>query len=249
MAFMKKLMRKIIFGIYKIIVFPIAIIFDKEYLAKDVPLAKISHHKKWMPYVAEFGNKKGMKILEIGSRWVTGDYFKSYFPEANYVGFDFYPGKNVDVVGDAHKLSTYFQKDEKFDVIYSSAVFEHLAMPWLVAMEISKLLKTGGLLYIETHFSYSSHERPWHFFQYSDMALRVLFSPAMGFECIEAGMSNPMIGRFSVLADDYLKNRPIKGLYCHSDFLGKKVKDIDNFSWEKININEVVGDTKYPEPK
>ena len=224
-------------------------IFDYKYLPNDVPLSKISHHKKWMPYVAEFGNKKGMKVLEIGSRWVTGDYFKPYFSEADYVGFDFYPGKNVDVVGDAHKLSTYFPKDEKFDVIYSSAVFEHFAMPWLVALEISKLLKVGGMIYIETHFSFPSHERPWHFFHYSDMALKVLFSPAMGFECIEAGMCNPIVARFSSLADDYLKYKRVGGLFCHVDFLGKKVKNVENFTWENVNINEVVEDTKYPEPK
>lgn len=248
MALLKKWVKRMLVFIYRKII-RFSAIFDKDYLSNDVPLAKISHHKKWVPYVAEFGNKRGMKILEIGSRWVTGDYFKPYFPEADYVGFDFYPGRNVDVVGDAHKLSTYFPKDEKFDVIYSSAVFEHLAMPWLVALEISKLLKIGGMLYVETHFSYSSHERPWHFFQYSDMALKVLFSPAMGFECIEAGMSNPMVGRFSSLADDYLKYQPIKGLYCHSDFLGKKIKDVENFRWENVNINDVIENTKYPEPK
>ena len=248
MTLLKKAIKKIIFAIYRIIIIPVSL-FDKQYLSKDVPLAKIAHHKKWMPYVAEFGNKKGMKILEIGSRWVTGDYFKPYFSEAEYIGFDYYPGKNVNVVGDAHKLSTYFNKDEKIDLIFTSAVFEHFSMPWLVAIEIAKLLKVGGMLYVETHFSYSAHERPWHFFQYSDMALRVLFSPALGFECIEAGMSNPMVGRFSSLADDYLKNRPISGLYCHSDFLGKKIKNVENFAWENININEVVGDTKYPEIK
>ena len=223
-------------------------VVDKMFLHNDVPLANLSHHKKWMPYVAEFGNKKGMKVLEIGSRWVTGDYFKPYFSEAEYTGFDFYPGKNVDVVGDAHKLSTYFSNKEKFDVIFSSAVFEHFAMPWIVAVEISKLLKTGGMIYIETHFSFSSHERPWHFFQFSDMGLRVLFSSALGFECIEAGMSNPIVGRFSSLADDYLKNKPIPGLYCHSSYLGKKVNDVGNFDWQEININDVIGETKYPEP-
>jgi len=224
-------------------------LFDKYYLSKDVPLSKIASHKKWMPYLAEFGNKKGMRVLEIGSRYVTGDYFKPYFSEAEYVGFDYYPGKNVDVVGDAHKLSTYFNKDEKFDVIYSSAVFEHFAMPWLVAVEIAKLLKVGGYIYIETHFSYKSHERPWHFFQYSDMALRILFSPALGIECIEAGMCNPMVGRFSSLADSYLRYKPIPGLYCHSNFLGKKTKEIADFSWEKLNLDDIVGYTKYPEAK
>ena len=104
-------------------------------------------------------------------------------------------------------LSSYFNGVEKFDIIYSSACFEHFAMPWVVSTEIAKLLKVGGIVFIETHFSFSSHERPWHFFQFSDMALKVLFSEALGFECIEAGMSNPMIGRFSSLADDYLKNR------------------------------------------
>ena len=220
---------------------------DENYLHADVPLSTIAQHGKWISYVAGFGNKKGMKVLEIGSRVVTGARLKPCFSEAEYTGFDFYAGENVDVVGDAHKLSSYFPEDEKFDVIFSSAVFEHFAMPWLVAVEIAKMLKVGGMLYVETHFSYASHERPWHFFQYSDMALKVLFSPALGFECIEAGMSNPMIGRFSSLADDYLKNQPITGLYCHSNFLGRKIENSDNFNWEKINLDDVVGNTKYPE--
>lgn len=48
-------------------------------------------------------------------------------------------------------------------LIFSSAVFEHFAMPWQVSIEMIKLLKEGGYLFIETHYSYSGHERPWHF--------------------------------------------------------------------------------------
>ena len=59
------------------------------------------------------------------------------------------------------------------------ACFEHFAMPWLVAPEIASLLKVGGILFVETHFSYSSHERPWNFIQFSDMDLRILFSEAL----------------------------------------------------------------------
>ena len=72
-------------------------------------------------------------------------------------------GPNVDIVGDAHRLSSYFDEAEPFDLIYSSAVFEHLAMPWVVAGEIAKLLKVGGCVFVETHFSFTSHERSWHF--------------------------------------------------------------------------------------
>lgn len=182
--------------------------FDRHFLSPDVPLSNLVSHQNWLAYLSELGNREGMRILELGSREVTGkSAARTTFAKAEYAGFDWYPGPNVDVVGDAHGLSTYF--DRRFDIVYSSAVFEHLAMPWVVAMEISKVLKVGGYVFVETHFSYSSHERPWHFFQFSDMALRSLFSQAMGFECIEAGMSNPMVGRFSAYADRYLRFEPI----------------------------------------
>jgi SAM-dependent methyltransferase len=224
--------------------------FDHLFLVKDVPDSKLVSHENWEEYLFKIGNKKGIRILEIGSREVTGQSkSRKEFFNAEYIGFDFYPGDNVDVVGDAHKLSSYFKKEEKFDIIYSSACFEHFAMPWIVATEIAKLLKVGGIVFIETHFSFSSHERPWHFFQFSDMALKTLFSPALGFECIEAGMSNPIIGRFSTLADKDLRNKPVPGLYCHSEYLGKKIKDVENFNWESLNLIDVVGETKYPEPK
>ena len=225
-------------------------LFDKYFLVKDVPLSKIVSHQNWQKYIYKIGNNQGMRILEIGSREVTGQSnARKEFSNAKYIGFDLYPGNNVDVVGDAHKLSNYFKGEEKFDIIYTTACFEHFAMPWIVATEIAKLLKIGGVVFVETHFSHSSHERPWHFFQFSDMALKTLFSQALGFECIEAGMSNPLVGRFSSLADRDLKYKPVAGLFCHSEYLGKKVRDVENFDWRNVDLIDVVGETKYPEPK
>lgn len=235
--------------IYKAIIGMFGSFFDHNYLDPNVPFPKLVGHSNYMRYLTEIGNHDGKKILEIGSREVTGQSnAREKFSKAQYTGFDYYPGPNVDVVGDAHKLSQYFP-NEKFDIIYSSAVFEHFAMPWIVATEIAKVLKIHGIIFVETHFSYSSHERPWHFFQFSDMALRVLFSPALGIECLEAGASNPIIGRFSSHADDYLKFRPVRGLYCHSEFLGRKIRDVDDFEWSDVVLEEVVGGTKYPLPK
>jgi hypothetical protein len=223
--------------------------FDGMFLARNVPLSDLVSHQNWHDYLYEIGNKNGLRILEIGSREVTGrSDARKHFSEAEYVGFDYYPGDTVDVVGDAHKLSSYFKQDEEFDIIYSSACFEHFAMPWVVATEIAKLLKVGGLIFVETHFSFSSHERPWNFFQFSDMGLKALFCQALGFECIEAGMSNPMVGRFSSLADKDLRYRPVNGLFCHSEYLGRKVRDVENFDWGSVDIGAVVGETKYPEP-
>lgn len=250
---MNKIMRKLIMEVLRLfrrVNILIESRFDKKFLDPDVPMSHVVSHQNYQKYLYQIGNKPGFKVLEIGSREVTGiSNARKGFSKAKYVGFDYYSGDNVDVVGDAHKLSTYFEDEEKFDLVYSSACFEHFAMPWVVAVEISKVLKIGGIVFVETHFSYSSHERPWHFFQFSDMALKVLFSKSLGFECLESGMSNPIVGRFSSLADNYLKNRSVGGLYCHSEYLGKKVKDIKDFNWAKIDLENIVEKTKYPELK
>ena len=224
-------------------------LFDYSFLADDVPPSTITSHEKWHDYLYQLCNKPGLRVLEVGSREVAGkSVARARFGQAEYVGFDYYEGGNVDVVGDAHRLSSYFGTGDKFDLIYSCATFEHLAMPWVVAKEMAKLLKVGGTVFVETHFSYGSHERPWNFFQFSDMALRVLFSESLGFECIEAGMSNPIVGRFSRLADEYLRFKRVPKLYCHSAYLGKKIRDVSDFEWERIDLQGVVGETKYPRP-
>ena len=219
--------------------------FDRLYLDDSVPTPQLTRHTSWGEHIVQVGNKPGLRILEIGSREVTGpNTLRARFDQARYVGFDFYPGANVDVVGDAHRLSEYF--DQPFDIIYTTAVFEHLAMPWLVAEEIAKVLKVGGLLLVETHFSYSAHERPWNFFQFSDMGLKVLFGPPLGFECLEASMQNPIVGRFSRFADRYLRFQPVTGLYCHATFLGRKVRQVDGFQWRAADVPALVSGTLYP---
>lgn len=224
-------------------------IFDHRFQDPKVQAPQMVGHLQWRKHLIEIANKPGMKILEVGSREVTGESSdRRDFNNAQYVGFDYYPGENVDVVGDAHRLSSYFEADEKFDLIYSSACFEHFAMPWLVAAEMARMLKVGGHVFVETHFSYSSHERPWNFFQFSDMGLKVLFSPALGITCIDSGMSNPIVGRFSKHADAYLKYKPVTGLYCHSQLLGQKTSHVDNYIWNANDLDKVVEHTTYPTP-
>ena len=224
--------------------------FDKKFLAGGIPMSGTIAHRNWKQCVYELGKQNGIRILEIGSREVTGPSdARRQFAHAEYTGFDYYPGPNVDVVGDAHRLASYFPPSTQFDLIYSAACFEHFAMPWVVAEQIARMLNVGGFLFVETHFSFAAHERPWNFFQFSDMGLRVLFSKALGFECLEAGMSNPIVGRFSALADDDLKYRPIRGLYCHSEYLGRKVREVSSsFDWKDVDLAEIVNGTTYRAP-
>ncbi|MBQ9359714.1 MAG: methyltransferase domain-containing protein [Lachnospiraceae bacterium] len=218
-------------------------LFEDPNVHKDEEIC----HENWMEYIRHLADFEGARILEVGSRVQTGTNLRGLFKKATYIGFDYYNGENVDVVGDAHKLTSYF--DDKFDLIFSSAVFEHLAMPWIVSTEIIKLLKMGGHVFVETHYSYSSHERPWHFFQFSENALNVLFPECFGIECIKKGCSNLIRnGEFSETASDELKGKMVSGLYCHSELLGKKVKELDEeeYDWRRCSLDDVVGATRYP---
>lgn len=223
--------------------------FPFRFRNNEILAPKNVSHCVWEDYLVKTFNKKGMRILEVGSRNVTGTNLRSRFSEAAYIGFDFYDGENVDIVGDAHKISSYFRPDEKFDLIFSSAVFEHLYMPWVAAVEIQKLLKVGGFVFVETHFSFSSHERPWHFFQFSDMGLRSLFNDSLGFDLIQSGMSNPISGYFSHNADGNLRYLPVAELYCHSEILCMKRCEINDFEWSQVSIDGIVEGSRYPTPK
>jgi len=222
--------------------------FDRTFLTPDVPTSQV--FGKWDEYLKSLGTMQGLRVLEIGSREVTGpSQERRRFADAEYVGFDYYPGANVQVVGDVHRLSSYFKPGEQFDLIFTVACFEHFAMPWVAAVEIAKMLKTGGTLLVATHFSFGSHERPWNFFQFSDMGLRVLFSEALGFECIEAGMSNPMVGRMSSFAHKSVRYSPVRGLYSGSEYFGQKVRNEPAFDWGQVSAESVVSGTTYPVPR
>jgi hypothetical protein len=228
--------------------FGVAASLPFRFRTSRVPKPKKVSHSKWEEYLSSNFNKTGFRVLEIGSRNVTGANRRKLFAQATYVGFDFYAGENVDIVGDVHQLSTFVKGEGPFDLVFSSAVFEHLHMPWVAATEIQKVLKVGGYVFIETHFSYSSHERPWHFFQFSDMGLRALFNDSLGFDLVDSGMSNPISGYFAHDSDGYLRNQPVIELYCHSEILCRKRCEVANFAWSTVDLDRVVDGTRYPPP-
>jgi hypothetical protein len=62
-------------------------------------------------------------------------------------------------------------------------------------------------------------------------------------------MSNPMVGRISSLGDKGFRYKPIRGLYFGSEYLGRKVRDVESFDWSCVPVEEVVGGTSYPAPE
>jgi len=152
------------------------------------PWGRDPYHRMFATFnqkVIEIGHGS---ILEIGSRARSGNLYTEFIPSTmKYIGLDVVSGPNVDVVGDAHQLSRYFH-DSTFDAAFSIAVFEHLLMPWKVAIELNKVMKKGGILFISTHQAFPLHDEPWDFWRYSDKAWHGLFNEYTGFEVVDAEM-------------------------------------------------------------
>ena len=81
------------------------------------------------------------------------------------------------------------------------------------------------------------------------MGLRALFNPVLGFEVIEAGMSNPIAGYFTHRAAPYLRYNPVRQLYCHSEILCRKTRELSDFAWPRLGADDDAAATRYPKPR
>jgi hypothetical protein len=145
----------------------------------------------WENFVAKVSEFQSGAVLEIGARARSGVTRRHRIPERlEYVGLDIMAGPNVDLVGDAHELS-HILGGKKFVAAFSASVFEHLAMPWKVALELNKVLEPGGIVYTSTHQTWPPHELPWDFWRFSEHVWPALFNSATGFEVVEAVVGEP----------------------------------------------------------
>jgi SAM-dependent methyltransferase len=186
-------------------------------------------------------------VLEIGSRNVTGVTRRHQFSKAQrYVGFDIHAGEGVDVVGDAHQLSSYFPPNS-FDAVFSASVFEHLVFPWKVVLEINRVLKPGGYVFVSTHPTWPEHEMPWDFWRFPVAGLTHLFIPETGFEVVSAAEGLPCKA-YSLVVD-----APTRIMYKFKmsmavASIARKVADYDaeRLRWD-IDVSRAVK-SSYPLP-
>ena len=119
---------------------------------------------------------EGKSVLDVGSLDIQGFNMRPIFidpsrwnpadggvPVKEYIGLDQDSGRNVDVVGSAHEMPF---SDESFDIIISSSCFEHDDMFWVTFLEICRVLKKDGLIYIQAPSTGPYHGYPtdcWRF--------------------------------------------------------------------------------------
>lgn len=155
-------------------------------LGRTVSLMRLEPVDAGAPALAPFlDHLRGLTgtVLEIGTRRVDGagpTARRDWARGAKYIGCDFRPGPDVDVVADVETLSGTFAPGS-IDAVIACSVFEHVRRPWLAAIEIGKVLRPGGLAYVQTHATFPLHGHPFDYWRFSREALESLFSVEAGF--------------------------------------------------------------------
>lgn len=136
----------------------------------------------------------GSVVYDIGSKSAKGGYWPgSLPPDSKIVAIDIAPGPNVDIVADAQNLSPL--PSDSADCVLLVSLLQHIPHPHLVAAEVHRVLRTGGIVYASAPFIWHYHRDPDDFWRFSHRGLEALFER---FERVDSGFNR---GPASVFAD------------------------------------------------
>ncbi|MHA2366120.1 MAG: class I SAM-dependent methyltransferase [Candidatus Hodarchaeales archaeon] len=116
-------------------------------------------------FLIGYGNENET-VLDIGSCDINGNMRKMVKDMGmKYTGIDVCKGPNVDIVVE----DPYDWKEikDKYDLIVSANVFEHIEFPWLTMKEIEKHMKIGSFCLILAPSRGPEHKFPvdcWRFY-------------------------------------------------------------------------------------
>jgi trans-aconitate methyltransferase len=130
--------------------------YNKEFTTLASESMEINIRRRYVDFLTtmlnEYDLKKGRKkFLEVGcNEGIIMEMMKEKYPDSDFSGFDI-SDKHIGIaakkglnvfVGNAEEMNP----DEKYDVIYGTAVLHHLDDPDKFLRGLSKYLNEGGLL-------------------------------------------------------------------------------------------------------
>lgn len=123
--------------------------------------------------------------FEIGSKdYGSTQDLRALFPGEEYVGVDLEPGDGVDRVLD---LAEDFESVDRtlggarFGTVFCLSVLEHCEQPFVVADNLTRLLRPGGKVVISAPFSWIYHAFPGDYWRFTHQGIRKLF-PGLDFD-------------------------------------------------------------------
>jgi predicted SAM-dependent methyltransferase len=127
-------------------------------------------------------NKDAGIVVDIGSQNVNGT-LKTIVPKKfNYIGVDYQRGPNVDLVlENPYKLPF---ENQSIDIVISSSCLEHSEFFWITFVEMVRITKPDGLIYINVPSEGDYHAHPvdcWRFRQDAAYALSNYVNQFHGF--------------------------------------------------------------------
>jgi SAM-dependent methyltransferase len=115
----------------------------------------------------------GGTILEVGALDVNGSLRALAPLRATYLGVDMIAGEGVDqVLSDPHHLPF---PDWTFDAVVATSCFEHDPMFWVTFLEIARVTRLNGYIYINSPSNGWFHQHPrdnWRFYPDAALSLR-----------------------------------------------------------------------------
>ena len=142
------------------------------------------------------GNKEVLKTIDVGSSGQSvfeNNIFENLNLENHILEYE---SKHIDNVrkniieGDICNCPEI--ESNSFDIVYCWNVLEHVANPFSAAENLVRILKKGGIIVINTPFSWIYHEIPIDYWRFTHSGLRYLLTKDDFTEIIDFGYHSKM---------------------------------------------------------
>lgn len=145
------------------------------------------------------------RVLDVGC---GGGIYRRFVNTNQYVGIDVEESGHND---EDKKVDRFFDGehipfgDGEFDLVMCTEVLEHALEPEKLTLEMKRVLKPGGVLFLTVPSMWGEHETPYDFRRYTTFGIRRLVETA-GMELVSLQKEDPGTASFIKLGLSEVRN-------------------------------------------